>query len=89
MHTKIGFLTIILVSAATIAWAEPKADHSQLAAQVTSALEKCEWKVRTSSGGPKALMLLNQEKMRRVLEEIQAARSVDSNEIADVMKGHS
>ena len=89
MHTKIGVLTIILVSGATIAWAEPKADHSQLAARVASALENCEWKIRTSSGGPKALMLLHQAKMRRVLEEIKAGRPVDPKDIADVMKGHS
>ena len=88
MHVKIGFLTAILVSAATIAWAEPQPDHSRLAAQVEAALEKCDWKI-TAGGGPKGLMLLHQAKMRRVLEEIKAGRSVDPNELSEVMKGHS
>lgn len=89
MQMKIGFFAIILLSAATIAWAEPQANHSQLAAQVEGVLEKCDWKIRTLSGGPKGLMLLHQAKMRRVLEEIKAGRSVDPNEMAQVMKGHS
>ncbi len=89
MQTKIGFFAIILLSAAGIAWAESQTDHSQLAARVTSALEKCDWKVRISTGGPKGLMLLHQAKMRKVLDELQAGRSVDPNELADVMKGHS
>ena len=89
MQMKIGFFATILLSAATIAWAEPQANHSQLAAQVARALEKCEWKVTTSSGGPKGLMLLHQAKMIKVLEELKAGRFVDPNEIAQVIKGHS
>jgi hypothetical protein len=89
VQMKIEFVAIILLSAATIAWAEPKADHSQLAAQVEGALEKCDWKVRTSTGGPKGLMLLHQAKMRRILDELKAGQSVDQNELAQVMKGHS
>ena len=89
MQMKIGFFATILLSAATIAWAEPQANHPQLATQVEGALEKCDWKVRTLSGGPKGLMLLHQAKMRRVLDELKADRSVDPNEIAKVMKGHS
>ena len=88
MQTKIGLFAIILFSVATIAWAEPQKDQSKLVAQVSSALEKCDWKVRTLSGGPKALMLLHQAKMRKVLEEIKEGRSVDSNEIADVTQAH-
>ena len=89
MQMKIGFVAIMLLSAATIAWAEPQANHSQLVTQVARALEKCEWKVTTSSGGPKGLMLLHQAKMRKVLDELKAGRSVDPNEMAEVMKGHS
>ena len=82
MQMKIGVFAIILLSAATIAWAEPQANHSQLVTQVQGALEKCDWKVRISTGGPKGLMLLHQAKMRRVLEEIKAGRSVDPKELA-------
>jgi hypothetical protein len=89
MQLKFGFFAIILLSATTIVWAESQASHPQLATQVEGALEKCDWKVRTSTGGPKGLMLLHQAKMRRVLEEIKAGRSVDPNEMAQVMKGHS
>ena len=90
MHKKIAFVTTILLSAANIAWAEPqtKDDNSQLAAEVRRALEKCEWKVTTSSAGPKGLMLLHRAKMRRVLEDINAGRSVDPKEVAEVFKGH-
>ena len=88
MQMKIGFVAIILLSAATMAWAESKADHSQLATQVEGALEKCDWKIK-ASGGPRGLMLLHQAKMRRVLEEIKAGRTVDPEELAEVMKGHS
>ena len=88
MQMKIGFFATILISAATIAWAKPQANHSQLVTQVEGALEKCDWKVRTLSGRPKGLMLLHQAKMRRVLEEIKTGQAVDPNEMAQVMKGH-
>ena len=88
MQTKIGLLGIIVISAATTAWAEPQTDHSQLAARVEAALEKCDWKIK-AGGGPKGLMLLHQAKTRRVLDEIKAGGSVDPNELAEVMKGHS
>ncbi len=89
MHVKIGLLTAIFVSAATIVWAEPRPDDSQLARRVEAALQKCDWTVRISNGGPKGLMLLHQAKMRRVLDELQAGRSVDPNEFARVMRGHA
>ncbi|MGE5306629.1 MAG: hypothetical protein ACM3TN_25260 [Alphaproteobacteria bacterium] len=89
MQKKIGLLGIMVISAATIAWAESQTDQSQLAAQVSSALEKCDWKVRNTNGGPKGLMLLHQAKMRKVLEEIKAGRSVDPKQLAAVMEGHS
>jgi hypothetical protein len=91
MHMKIAFITAMLLAAANIAWAEPQTndDQSQLVAQVVRALEKCEWKVTTSNGGPKGLMLLHRAKMRRVLEQINAGRSIDPKEVAEVFKGHS
>ncbi len=89
MHVKIGVFAVILFSAATVSWAEPMPNHSQLATQVQGAMEKCDWKVRTSTGGPKALMLLHQAKMRKVLDELKAGQAVDPNEIAKVMEGHS
>ncbi len=89
MRVKVGFLTTVLVFAATIAWADPMPEHSQLAARVQAALEKCDWNVTISNGGPKGLMLLHRAKMRRVLDELKAGRAVDPNELAQVMKGHS
>ena len=88
MQMKIGFVAIMLLSAATVVWAEPRAEHSQFVTQVEGALEKCDWKVRNLTGGPKGLMLLHQAKMRRVLDELAAGRSVDPSELEQVIIGH-
>ena len=90
MRTKIVFLAVILTSLAAMpARAQPQGDRSQLVALLEPTLEKCEWKVRTITGGPKGLMLLHQAKMRRILGELKAGQSVEPKDIDDIMKEHS
>ena len=70
------------------AWAQPQGNQPQLVARLETALEKCDWKVRTG-GGPTGIMLLHQAKMRRILGELKAGQPVDSKEIEEIMKEHS
>ena len=90
MGTKTVFLALMLISLVAMpAWAQPQGNQVPLVAQLEPMLEKCEWKVRTITGGPKGLMLLHQTRMRRILSELKAGQSVEPKEIEEIMKEHS
>ncbi|MBI4522696.1 MAG: hypothetical protein HY695_02660 [Deltaproteobacteria bacterium] len=90
MQTKIALLAAMLVLlSGTVLWAQSHDDPSRLAAMLEPMLEKCDWKVRNLTGGPKGVMLLHQAKMRRILGELKAGQLVDSKEIHEIMKEHS
>lgn len=91
MRAKVVFLAIVLVSLAAmmLAWAQPQANQLELMAQLEPMLEKCDWKIKTLSGGPKLVMLLHQAKMRRILAELKAGKSVDPKDIDEVLQQHS
>jgi hypothetical protein len=89
MGTKIVLPAAIVLSlSAVLAWAQPQANQLELMAQLEPMLEKCDWKIKTLSGGPKLVMLLHQAKMRRILAELKAGKSVDTKELEEVMKVH-
>ena len=90
MKSQIVLMAIVPISlAATIAWAQPHDSQSHLVAQLEPMIEKCDWKVRTLSGGPKGAMLLHNAKMRRILGELKAVQPVDPKEIKEIMKEHA
>lgn len=89
MGTKMVLLAVILISlAAMLAWAQPQGNQPQLVARLETALEKCDWKVRTG-GGPTGLMLLHQARMRRILGELKAGQSVEPKEIDALLRDHT
>jgi len=90
MRPGIALLAVILISLAAMpARAQPQGNQPQLVALLEPMLEKCDWKVRTITGGPKGVMLLHQAKMRRVLGELKAGQPINPNEIEEIMKEHS
>lgn len=89
MGRKIVFLAPILISLAAMpAWAQAQGNQPHLLALLEPTLEKCEWRVKTLTGGPKGVMLLHQTKMRRILSELKAGRSIEPKEIEEIMKEH-
>lgn len=90
MGTKITFLAVMLISLiGAPARVLPQSSQAQWLAQLESTLQDCAWKVQTTTGGPKGLMLLHQAKMKTILEELREGRSVESKVIEAVMKEHA
>lgn len=91
MKSRIVLMAIIPISlAAAIARGEPQGTPiPNLVAQLEPMIEKCDWRVRILSGGPKGVMLLHNVKMKKILDELKAGQPVDLKEIDEVMKEHS
>ena len=91
MKSRILLMAIIPISlAATIARGEPQSTPiPNLVAQFEPMVETCDWKVGTLTGGPKGVMLLHNTKMKRILGELKAGKSVDPKELDEVMKMHA
>jgi len=62
---------------------------SNLVAQLEPMITTCDWKLRTLTGEPKGVMLLHNAKMKKILEDLQAGKSVDLNEVDAVIKLHA
>jgi hypothetical protein len=90
MKIKIGFLAVIPISLAVLlTGTQAQGNQPQLVAHLEPMLEKCDWKVRNLTGGPKGVMLLHQAKMRRILSELKAGRSVEPKKIEEIIKEHA
>lgn len=90
MRKEIVFLAMVPIAlVAMVGPVQAQGNQPHLLAVLELTLEKCEWRVQTLTGGPKGVMLLHQAKMRRILSELKAGRSVEPREIEEIMKEHA
>lgn len=90
MKMKTLFLTTSLTFLTSIpAITQERDANPQLLARMEQMQSEAEWKTRNLTGGPKGVWLLHQAKIRRIVDQLKAGKSVDPREIDELLKEHS
>ena len=88
MKTKVFLLAVGLAAlAATPMWAQHQNPDQKLVAQLEKRLAESDSKARNLTGGPKALWLLRQAKIEKVIDRLKAGQPIDPKEIDVILKG--
>jgi hypothetical protein len=88
MKIKVFTLAIVLnVFAVAPMWAQQKSPDANLLAQLEKRLAESDTKSKGLTGGPKALWLLREAKIEKIIDRLKAGQSVDPKEIDVILKG--
>ena len=88
MNTKVFLLALAINTiAVTPMWAQDKATDANLVAQLEKRLTESDTKAKGLTGGPKALWLLREAKIEKIVERLKAGQSVDPKELDVIFSG--
>jgi hypothetical protein len=82
----------VAIALTVLTWIPVRAQDQKAKTEVLAKLEQMladtDWKVTTSTGGPKGQWLLRQRKLNRLIDQLKAGQSVDPKEVDELLRQH-